>query len=75
MLPHGLSFDSAASLLCVFLTAYYAAAELAHVRKGDTVLVHSASGATLPRPPLWAAEARASVTLSSTRARIATVGL
>ena len=43
-MPEGLSFSQAAALPTVFLTAYYALFILAHPRKGDTLLVHSAGG-------------------------------
>jgi len=42
--PSGMSFEAAAALPVVFGTAYYALHELARVRKGDRVLVHSATG-------------------------------
>lgn len=43
-IPSGFSEDEAAGFPAVFLTAHYALFELAHVREGDTVLVHSAAG-------------------------------
>eukprot|EP01114_Cavostelium_apophysatum_P019112 TRINITY_DN6062_c0_g1_i1.p1 TRINITY_DN6062_c0_g1~~TRINITY_DN6062_c0_g1_i1.p1 ORF type:complete len:318 (-),score=61.03 TRINITY_DN6062_c0_g1_i1:15-968(-) len=43
-LPSKLSLDEAAAFPAVWLTAYYAMHELAHVRKNDTILVHSAAG-------------------------------
>lgn len=43
-MPDFLSFAEAASLPTVFLTAYYALFELAHVKEGDKVLIHSAAG-------------------------------
>lgn len=43
-MPSKLSFIEAAGFPAVFLTAYYAMFELAHPRKGDKVLVHSAAG-------------------------------
>lgn len=43
-LPKKLDFAQGAAIPTVFLTAYYALFELAHPRKGDTVLVHSAAG-------------------------------
>lgn len=43
-LPSHLSFEEGAAIPAVFLTAYYALLALAHPRKGDTLLVHSAAG-------------------------------
>lgn len=43
-LPAGLSFAQAAAIPAVFLTAYYALFELAHPKKGEWMLVHSAAG-------------------------------
>ena len=43
-LPAGLSLHQAAALPTVFLTAWYALHQQAHVQSGDVVLVHSAAG-------------------------------
>ncbi|MFI0479613.1 SDR family NAD(P)-dependent oxidoreductase [Actinomadura sp. 9N215] len=43
-IPGGLSFAEAATVPAVFLTAYYALHDLAGVRPGESVLVHSAAG-------------------------------
>jgi len=43
-LPEGLSFVEAASLPAVFMTGWFALHFLAHPRKGDRALVHSAAG-------------------------------
>jgi NADPH:quinone reductase-like Zn-dependent oxidoreductase len=43
-LPSGWELPQAAGFPTVFLTAYYALFEQAHVRAGETVLVHSAAG-------------------------------
>ena len=43
-LPRGFSEAEAAAFPAVFFTAYYALFELAHVRAGQTLLVHSAAG-------------------------------
>lgn len=43
-LPDNLSFSEGAAVPTVFLTAYYALMELAHSKKGDVLLVHSAAG-------------------------------
>lgn len=43
-IPPRLSFEDAAGVPAVFLTAWWALFELAHVRRGQRVLVHSAAG-------------------------------
>ncbi len=43
-LPSQISFEQAAALPTVFLTAYYAMHELVHPRSEDCILVHSAAG-------------------------------
>lgn len=43
-LPAQLSFEQGAALPAVFLTAYFALHVLAHPRRGDRMLVHSAAG-------------------------------
>lgn len=42
--PASLSFEQAAALPAVYMTAWYALFELAHPRRGARVLVHSAAG-------------------------------
>ena len=43
-IPGGWSFAQAASVPIVFLTAYYALVDLAGLREGERLLVHSATG-------------------------------
>lgn len=43
-LPKALTFEQGAALPAVFLTAYFALHVLAHPRRGDRVLLHSAAG-------------------------------
>ncbi|MBB5167620.1 amino acid adenylation domain-containing protein [Mycobacterium sp. AZCC_0083] len=43
-IPEGWSFAQAATVPAVFLTAYYALADLASLRSGERLLVHSATG-------------------------------
>ncbi|KAG0645551.1 Highly reducing polyketide synthase [Hyphodiscus hymeniophilus] len=43
-LPETMSFAVAASIPVVFLTAYYSLIEVAQLRKGQTILIHAASG-------------------------------
>lgn len=45
-IPDWLSFDAAASLLSPGGTAYYSLVEVARLKKGEKILIHSASGAT-----------------------------
>ena len=42
--PSALSMDEAASVLSVYVTAYYSLIHLARLRKGQSVLIHSAMG-------------------------------
>ncbi|WP_437932302.1 SDR family NAD(P)-dependent oxidoreductase [Sorangium sp. So ce291] len=44
--PSRLSFEEAASLPIVFLTAWYALRKLARIERGERVLIHSAAGGT-----------------------------
>ena len=43
-IPRGWSFEQAAAVPVVFMTAYYGLTELAGLRAGETVLVHAAAG-------------------------------
>jgi NADPH:quinone reductase-like Zn-dependent oxidoreductase/NAD(P)-dependent dehydrogenase (short-subunit alcohol dehydrogenase family) len=43
-IPAGWSFAQAATTPVAFLTAYHALANLAHLRPGDSILVHAATG-------------------------------
>jgi acyl transferase domain-containing protein/NADPH:quinone reductase-like Zn-dependent oxidoreductase/acyl carrier protein len=42
--PEGVSFEQAATIPFSFLTAYYSLCEMGRMRKGDSVLIHCASG-------------------------------
>jgi len=42
--PAGLSAEQAASIPVAFLTAWYALHEVGRIRRGDTILIHSAAG-------------------------------
>ncbi|NUS73391.1 MAG: SDR family NAD(P)-dependent oxidoreductase [Corynebacteriales bacterium] len=44
--PQSLTFEEAAGIPIVFLTAWYALNELARVKPGDRVLIHAAAGGT-----------------------------
>ncbi|MFD5161621.1 SDR family NAD(P)-dependent oxidoreductase [Streptomyces hawaiiensis] len=44
--PDGVSTRDAAALPCAYLTAWYALRHLARLRRGEKVLIHSASGGT-----------------------------
>ncbi|KAK3681631.1 hypothetical protein B0T22DRAFT_299554 [Podospora appendiculata] len=43
-MPEGMSFDDAASLPMIFSTAYVALVDAAHLRTGQSVLIHAAAG-------------------------------
>ena len=43
-LPKGLKFEEAAGFPAVYMTAYHALHQLVRIRKGGTVLIHSAAG-------------------------------
>ncbi len=43
-IPDNLSFEEAATIPVVFLTAYYGLIELANLQEGERVLIHSATG-------------------------------
>ncbi|WAZ19995.1 SDR family NAD(P)-dependent oxidoreductase [Streptomyces cinnabarinus] len=43
-IPEGWSFEQAASVPVVFLTAYYGLVDLGQLREGETVLVHAGAG-------------------------------
>jgi NADPH:quinone reductase-like Zn-dependent oxidoreductase len=43
-IPATVSFESAASLPIVYITAYYSLCHLANIQKGETILIHSAAG-------------------------------
>ena len=42
--PSGVSFEAAATIPCVFLTAYYALHHLARLQEGEKILIHGAAG-------------------------------
>lgn len=43
-IPDDMSFETAASIPIVYTTAYYSLVHLARLKKGETVLIHSAAG-------------------------------
>ncbi|GAP86891.1 putative acyl transferase acyl hydrolase lysophospholipase [Rosellinia necatrix] len=43
-IPDSMSFEEAATIPCVFMTSMYSLFNLAHMKKGDRVLIHSATG-------------------------------
>jgi NADPH:quinone reductase-like Zn-dependent oxidoreductase len=61
-IPRGLDTAQAAGLPTVFLTAWFALHELAHVRRGEAVLIHSAAGGVGTAAVQLAAHAGAQVT-------------
>ncbi|HEX4310704.1 MAG TPA: type I polyketide synthase [Acidobacteriaceae bacterium] len=42
--PEGMTLEEAAGIPCVFLTAWYGLVRLAHLQKGEKVLIHAAAG-------------------------------
>ena len=44
IIPNDMSFETAASIPIVYTTAYYSLVHLARLKKGETVLIHSAAG-------------------------------
>ena len=44
-IPHGMSFEVAASVPVAFLTAYYSLVRLAQIRQNEIVLIHGGAGA------------------------------
>lgn len=45
-IPDGISFEAAASVISPGVTAYFSLVEVARLRKGEKILIHSATGAT-----------------------------
>ena len=43
-MPDGMSFEDAASLPCIYTTAYYSLFAVARLEKGESVLIHAAAG-------------------------------
>lgn len=43
-IPDGMSFETAASVPIVYATAYYALIHLGRLRRGESILIHSAAG-------------------------------
>lgn len=43
-IPDSMTFEEAATIPCVFMTSMHALCHLARLQKGDSVLIHSASG-------------------------------
>ncbi|MBL1121046.1 SDR family NAD(P)-dependent oxidoreductase, partial [Streptomyces sp. 110] len=43
-MPQGWSFEQAAAVPCVFLTAYFGLRDLAGLERGESVLIHAAAG-------------------------------
>ncbi|KAI3330341.1 hypothetical protein F4824DRAFT_478888 [Ustulina deusta] len=56
-LPDGLSFEAAASMVAPGITAYYSLVDIARLRKGEKILIHSAAGST-GQMAIWIAKLR-----------------
>nr|POE77902.1 reducing polyketide synthase fub1 [Quercus suber] len=46
LIPENVAFQDACASLIVYATAYYCLAEIARLRKGESILIHSAAGGT-----------------------------
>ncbi|KAI0467673.1 hypothetical protein F4859DRAFT_525103 [Xylaria cf. heliscus] len=55
--PDGLSFEAAASMVAPGITAYYSLVNVAGIRKGEKILIHSAAGST-GQMAIWIAKRR-----------------
>ncbi|CAM5271031.1 Polyketide synthase OS=Streptomyces fumanus OX=67302 GN=GCM10018772_36640 PE=4 SV=1 [Streptomyces fumanus] len=59
-MPRGWSFEQAASVPCVYLTAWYGLRDLAGLERGESVLIHAAAGgvgmAAVQLARYWGAE-------------------
>ncbi|KAI0451357.1 hypothetical protein F5B21DRAFT_528029 [Xylaria acuta] len=56
-LPDGLSFEAATSMVAPGITAYYSLIDVARLRKGEKILIHSAAGST-GQIAIWIAKLR-----------------
>lgn len=56
-IPDSLSFSAASSIIIPGMTAYYSLVEIARLRKGEKILIHSASGST-GQMAIWIAKMR-----------------
>ncbi|GLA55110.1 type I Iterative Polyketide synthase (PKS) [Aspergillus niger] len=43
-IPDDMSFEDAASIPCIYSTVYYSLFDVAHLQKGESVLIHAAAG-------------------------------
>ncbi|KAI0804310.1 hypothetical protein GGR55DRAFT_691161 [Xylaria sp. FL0064] len=57
ILPDELSFEVGASIIAPGITAYYSLVDVARLRKGEKVLIHSAAGST-GQMAIWVAKLR-----------------
>ncbi|RFU36270.1 hypothetical protein B7463_g122, partial [Scytalidium lignicola] len=44
MIPDEMSYETAASIVVIYMTAYYSLFEIARMRKGESILIHAAAG-------------------------------
>ncbi|GAW26208.1 putative polyketide synthase [Rosellinia necatrix] len=56
-LPDDISFEAAASMVAPGITAYYSLVDVARLRKGEKILIHSAAGST-GQIAMWIAKLR-----------------
>jgi len=78
-IPHNLSFEEAATIPVVFMTAWHALKNVARVRKGECVLIHAGAGgvgmAAIQIAHYLGAEVIASAGSPVKRALLATLGV
>ena len=77
--PENISFEQAAGIPCVFLTAWYALVKLARLQKGERILIHAAAGgvglAAIQIAKWIGAEVYATVGLEEKRAYLRSMGI
>jgi NADPH:quinone reductase-like Zn-dependent oxidoreductase/NAD(P)-dependent dehydrogenase (short-subunit alcohol dehydrogenase family)/SAM-dependent methyltransferase len=64
-IPEELSFEAAASVLIPGMTAYYGLLEIARLRQGDKILIHSAAGST-GQMAVWVAKMQGAEVFATT---------
>ncbi|KAK3343522.1 fatty acid synthase S-acetyltransferase [Lasiosphaeria hispida] len=64
-IPDGLSFEEAASVLIPGMTAYYGLLEVARLRRGEKILIHSAAGST-GQMAVWMAKTKGAEVFATT---------
>lgn len=60
-IPEGIDFETAASIPLVFITAYHALYDMANLREGESVLIHSGTGGVGQAATMLAQQAGAEI--------------